>query len=158
MHFVMSRATEEDFDELLEVQFRAFEVVPLHEALFGPNTPENRARVKKEFVQHMKEDASDCWMKLVDKSTGKIVSASRWQIYPSWKDVKTEDPQAPFIENPEEREMAEFLMKDFMDRRIKYTYHHPHVRKSTSLAIRQPCLNSSRHPPIRTYSDQVETK
>ena len=124
----MSRATEEDFDELLEVQFRSFKVVPIHEALFGPNTKENRDRVKANFLKSMKEDSADCWMKLVDKSTNRIVSGSLWKIYPSWAPVATHDAHSDFLDDKEDREMSEFLTNDFMQRRIKYTYNHAHVR------------------------------
>jgi hypothetical protein len=80
MHFVLSRVTEEDLDEMLEIQFRAFSKVDVHEALFGPNTKHHRDLVKARFLKDMKEDVADCWMKLVDKSTGKIVSAAQWKI------------------------------------------------------------------------------
>lgn len=132
MHFEMSRVTESDFDELLEVQYRAFSVVPLHEALFGHNTPEQRAKVKADFIKSMRSDPSDCWMKLVDKSNGRIVSAALWKIYPSWNDnEQRHDGEATWFEG-EDRAMAEFLMKDFMDRRVKYMWNHPHVCKFLS--------------------------
>ena len=127
MHFVLSRVAEEDFDELLEVQFRAFQKVGLHEALFGPNTKENRDRVKKQFVQDMHSDASDYWMKLVDTTTNRIVSASQWKIYPSWAPLKSHDKfQATWFEG-EDRKMAEYLCEDFMTRRSKHMFGHAHV-------------------------------
>jgi len=142
MHFEMSRVTEDDFDELLEIQYRAFEVVPLHEALFGPNTKEQRDAIKANFIKSMHTDPSDCWMKLVDKSNGRIVSGALWKIYPSWNDKEQRhDGEATWFEG-EDRAMAEFLMKDFMDRRIKYMWNHPHVCKLA------PCRNhfpTSRH-------------
>lgn len=123
----MSRVTEEDFDELLEVQFRSFAPVPIHEALFGPNTKEQRDAIKADFIKSMHSDPSDCWMKLVDKSNGRIVSGALWKIYPSWNDKEARhDGAAPWFEG-EDRTMAEFLMKDFMDRRVRYMWNHPHV-------------------------------
>src|SRR5215469_13254745 len=129
MHFEMSRVTEDDFDELLETQYLAFSVIPLHDVLFGPNTPEQRAKVKADFIKTMHSDSSDMWMKLVDKSNGRIVSAALWKIYPSWnKNEQRHDGEATWFEG-DDKAVAEFLMKDLMDRRVKYMWNHPHVCK-----------------------------
>jgi len=129
MHFEMSRVAESDFDELLEIQYSAFSAVPMHEAIFGPNTAEQRAKVKADFIKSMHSDPSDLWMKLVDKSNGRIVSAALWKIYPSWNNnEKRHDGEVTWYEG-EEKSMAEFLMRDFMDRRVDYMWNHPHVCK-----------------------------
>jgi hypothetical protein len=128
MKLVLSRVEEKDWDELLEVQYKAFKDVDIHQALFGPNTKENRDRVKKAFIEESKTDISDCWLKLVDTNTGRIVSASQWKIYPSWAPKKKEPFQAPFYEG-QVRTDAEHLGQDFMVRREKYQYGSPHVRK-----------------------------
>jgi hypothetical protein len=127
MHLTLSRATEADFDELLEVQFRAFHKVGLHEALFGPNDKHHRDMTKERFLKDMKEDPADCWMKLVDTSTGKLVSAAQWKIYPTWAPLPEHPPfEATWFEG-EEKQMAEFLCADFMERRAKHMYNHAHV-------------------------------
>ncbi|KAF2400460.1 hypothetical protein EJ06DRAFT_431512 [Trichodelitschia bisporula] len=129
MKLIQSRVREEDFDELLEIQFRAFSKVDLHQALFGPNTKEARDATKVKFIKTMHTDPTDCWMKLTDADTGKIVSAAQWKIYPSWTPVaddhapEEDDPNA----DPDLKAQAAFLAKDFMERRAKHMYGHPHV-------------------------------
>lgn len=73
MRLTLSRVTEADLDELFECQFTAFEGNDTHIALFGPNTQAARQRTKERFLEDMKEDVADCWLKLVDEDTGKIV-------------------------------------------------------------------------------------
>jgi len=127
MHLVLSRVQEEDFDELLEIQFRSFSKVDIHEALFGPNDKHHRDLTKARFIKDMKEDSADCWMKLVDKNTNKIVSAAQWKIYPTWAPLPEHPPfQADWYKG-EEKEMAEYLCNDFMEKRAKRMHNHAHV-------------------------------
>jgi hypothetical protein len=137
MHLILSRVQEEDFDELLEVQFRAFAKVDIHTALFGKNTPEMRAITKEKFIKDMKEDPADCWMKLVDTATGKIVSAAQWKIYPTWAPHGEHEPfKADWFEG-KEREAAEEMCNKFMKIREGHMYGHAHV-----------CMFSSRSHPL----------
>jgi hypothetical protein len=129
MHFVLSRVTEEDLDEMLEVQFRSFSKVDVHEALFGANTKANRDATKARFLKDMKEDAADCWMKLVDKSTGKIVSAAQWKIYPTWAPMPEHPPFDATWHEGEEKVWAEKMVEDFMVKRASRMYNHAHVCK-----------------------------
>lgn len=126
MKLILSRVEEKDFDELLEVQYKAFGDVDVHQALFGPNTKENRDRVKEAFVKDMHNDVADYWMKLVDATTGRIVSASQWKIYPSWVTPKEHHKfEAPFYEG-DERKWSEYMGNDFYRRRGEWA-NHPHV-------------------------------
>jgi hypothetical protein len=134
MHFVLSRVTEEDMDEMLEVQFRAFSKVDIHTALFGPNTQHHRDLVKARFLQEMKEDAADCWMKLVDTSNNKIVSAAQWKIYPSWAPLPDHPFVADFHEDAVDQECAEQMVVEFMEKRVKRMHNHAHVCKPISLS------------------------
>jgi hypothetical protein len=128
MHFVLSRVTEEDLDEMLEIQFRAFSKVDVHTALFGPNTKEHRDLVKVRFLKEMKEDVADCWMKLVDKSTGKIVSAAQWKIYPTWAPLPEHPPLvADWHPEGDERKWAEEMITEFIEKRGSRMYNHAHV-------------------------------
>jgi hypothetical protein len=133
MHFVMSRVTEEDLDEMLEIQFRAFAHVDVHTALFGPNTQHHRDLTKARFLKDMKEDVADCWMKLVDKSTGKIVSCAQWKIYPTWAPMPEHPPfKADYFDDADERKWAEEMCADFMEKRAARMYNHAHVCTSSS--------------------------
>jgi len=127
MHLTLSRVEEKDFDELLEVQFRAFSKVDIHTALFGHNTKEHRDLTKARFLKDMKEDSSDVWMKLVDESTGKIISGAQWKVYPTWAPPGEHPPfQADWFEG-EERKAAEDMCNAFMQIRGKYQHSHAHV-------------------------------
>lgn len=135
MHLVLSRVKEEDFDELLEVQFRAFSKVDIHTALFGHNTPEMRALTKEKFIKDMREDPADCWMKLVDTATGKIVSAAQWKIYPTWAPLADHGEfKANWFEG-KEREAAEEMATKFMKIRSGHMYGHSHVCRLSSVLL-----------------------
>ncbi|TLD24671.1 Acyl-CoA N-acyltransferase [Venturia nashicola] len=127
MHLVLSRVQEDDFDELLEVQFRAFADADLIVALLGRNTPETRALTKEKFIKDMKEDSADCWMKLVDTATGRIVSAAQWKIYPSWAPLADHGDFEPNWLEGKDRETAEDMVTRFMTIRAGHMYGHSHV-------------------------------
>ncbi|TID16586.1 Acyl-CoA N-acyltransferase [Venturia nashicola] len=127
MHLVLSRVQEDDFDELLEVQFRAFAHLDMHTAIMGKNTLEMRALAKEKFVKDMREDPTDCWMKLVDTATGKIVSAAQWKIYSTWAPLASHGEfKADWFEG-KEREAAEEMFTKFMTIRSGHMYGHSHV-------------------------------
>jgi hypothetical protein len=127
MHFVLSRVTEEDLEEMIEVQFRSFSKVDVHTALFGSNTKANRDLTKVRFLKDMKEDVADCWMKLVDKNTGKIVSAAQWKIYPTWAPMPEHPPLDATWHEGEEKAWAEEIVKGFLEKRGSRMYNHAHV-------------------------------
>jgi hypothetical protein len=133
MHLVLSRVQESDLDEMLEVQFRAFSKVDVHTALFGPNTKHHRDLTKARFLKDMKEDSADCWMKLVDTSNNKIVSCAQWKIYPTWAPLQDHGPiVADWHEDKEDRELAEKICNDFMEKRASRMYSHAHVCKPSA--------------------------
>ncbi|EON68626.1 hypothetical protein W97_07884 [Coniosporium apollinis CBS 100218] len=155
-HLHLSRASPSDLDEIITAQYTSFAGLDAHDALFGPDTPSARAIARKKFLKDMRHDAADVWMKIVDKRTGRIVSAANWKVYPNWggSGVKDEDgvgkgggkdpaqitngdsalvvaAPAPAMEMYEvgsvEREAAEDAMRDFVERRKRYMDGEGHV-------------------------------
>ncbi|KAJ9640330.1 hypothetical protein H2199_005869 [Coniosporium tulheliwenetii] len=153
MHLHLSRASPSDLDEIIAAQYTSFAGLDAHDALFGPNTPTGRAVARKKFLKDMRHDPADCWMKIVDQRTGRIVSAANWKIYPNWGGGEDEDEEgregkgaaritngdsalvvaapAPAMEMYEEgsveREAAEDAMADFVERRKRYMDGEGHV-------------------------------
>lgn len=104
--------------------YRSFNNDPMLPVFFGPDKPENRAKLKKECIKGTKE-VSDFWLKVVDEDaeevdvegidvgeiegteangmTGKrkakkIVGACDWRIYPSYVPAKDDEEKKPIEE------------------------------------------------------------
>lgn len=93
----MSRASPDDMRELVDLEYRCFDlfvqegraeghnlcvkhllIIPV---FMGPDTPEGRAALCKRYSKNMQGDPSDIWMKVVDASTNRIVAASDWKVH-----------------------------------------------------------------------------
>ncbi len=122
MKFQLSRVTPNDLDELIALQFHAFSGLDFHDALFGPNTPAMRLRAKKGILKDMAEDAADVWLKITNGDTGRIVCGANWKVYPTYVSSTSEGKHGLSVDwyEGEEKEMAEFLVKDFTERRRGY--------------------------------------
>lgn len=79
--FVLSRATEHDIAEIVELQYRSFESRLVKELLMGCSSPEDLPKFIAKRIQTTKEDPSDIWIKVIDSTTLKIVAASNWKLY-----------------------------------------------------------------------------
>ncbi|KAH7046062.1 hypothetical protein B0J12DRAFT_742032 [Macrophomina phaseolina] len=128
----LSRATEADIDSLLDPLYEAFNGNDLRTMFFGHDTPASRASAKERIAGTMKSGAQNVWLKVVDQETGRVVGGSWWMIYPNWVPNPSLTPAAAaaisidYLEG-EDRVMGEAMLKDWMTRRAKYMYGHPHI-------------------------------
>lgn len=141
MHLVLSRVQESDLDELILAQYNAFEGNPAHDGLFGLNTPDAHAAAKQMYIKAMRGDSADFWLKIVDEDTGQLAAAANWKIYPTWTSVPGPEARpgqdgadqtsgkAGFEAGSDELSAHELAMKDFIERREKYTKGQPHICK-----------------------------
>ena len=132
MKLHLSRATPSDLPELMALEFSAFAGQDLHDAMLGPDTPAMRARATDRALRTMTSDLADCWLKITDIETGKIVCGSNWKIYPSCMPSTTTTtttcatgPAGMSVDcgewlEGEERETAQRVVDDFLERRRGY--------------------------------------
>ncbi len=121
----------------------------MHEALFGPNTPEMHALTKERHENELATDSSGRWLKVTDLDTGKIMCAANWKVWagfpPTGRSAEgndkseengvnrtgqkdgSEEPQAPggfetkcTWWSGSEREQAESIVGDFAKRRSRH--------------------------------------
>ncbi|KAI9801613.1 MAG: hypothetical protein M1825_003292 [Sarcosagium campestre] len=116
MHLVLAPVTEADLDEVCAAQYASFVNEPIHDALFGEDSPANRAGMKQRFLHDMRNDAADTWLKVTDADTGKIVCAANWKIYASYVEKPKQHVPADWHQGSE-REQAEKIIDDFFERR-----------------------------------------
>lgn len=117
MRLQLSPIEESDLDKIVEISFRAHEDDWMWDAIFGPDTPASRTNTKKRFLKGMTEDRTDVWHKVTDIDTGRLIAAANWKIYPTYVAAgEGHESTVDWFEG-EEKEAAEYLVKDFLDRR-----------------------------------------
>ena len=82
--FTLARASEADINEIVQLQYNCFEEW-IRRIFMGVHSPEDLPRCAQRFVEHMQNDPNDAWVKVMDKSTGRIVAASNWKVYVNGK-------------------------------------------------------------------------
>lgn len=81
--YALSRATENDMDELIDLEYRVFDDETIRDVFMGPDTPAGRASLCQTRIKTMREDPNDCWIKVIDTTTNRITGASNWKICPT---------------------------------------------------------------------------
>ncbi|THZ73060.1 hypothetical protein D6C85_04318 [Aureobasidium pullulans] len=80
--FILTRAhTSNDFDSIVALEFKTFTDPHLREIFMGPDTPDGHAYLSSFYQKTLHTNASDVWVKVEEKKTGKIVGASNWRVH-----------------------------------------------------------------------------
>ncbi|THZ97690.1 hypothetical protein D6C82_06276 [Aureobasidium pullulans] len=80
--FILTRAhTSNDFDSIVALEFKTFTDPRLREIFMGPDTPDGHAYLSSFYQKTLHTNASDVWVKVEEKKTGKIVGASNWRVH-----------------------------------------------------------------------------
>ncbi|THY50228.1 hypothetical protein D6C97_07083 [Aureobasidium pullulans] len=80
--FILTRAhTPNDFDSIVALEFKTFTDPHLREIFMGPDTPDGHAHLSSFYQKTLHTNASDVWVKVEEKKTGKIVGASNWRVH-----------------------------------------------------------------------------
>ncbi|THZ41565.1 hypothetical protein D6C90_05537 [Aureobasidium pullulans] len=80
--FILTRAhTPHDFDSIVALEFKTFTDPHLREIFMGPDTPDGHAHLSSFYQKTLHTNASDVWVKVEEKKTGKIVGASNWRVH-----------------------------------------------------------------------------
>ncbi|THY28296.1 hypothetical protein D6D01_03925 [Aureobasidium pullulans] len=80
--FILTRAhTPNDFDSIVALEFKTFTDPHLREIFMGPDTPDGHAYLSSFYQRTLHTNASDVWVKVEEKKTGKIMGASNWRVH-----------------------------------------------------------------------------
>ena len=80
-NFILSRATEHDFAELINVEFDTFTDPVIQEAFMASDDSAGRESLLRQRLHVSRADPNDVWMKVVDRETGRIAGASNWKVF-----------------------------------------------------------------------------
>lgn len=108
-HFSLSRATEADLPEIVKTMWLSFPQV-VRDLMIGAPTEESIPKVVEYHRQVLREHHHAVWIKVVENSTGKIVGAALWKIYPNAGQPASGDEQPPPWLEGEKREASKKLL------------------------------------------------
>jgi len=94
MDLEIAPASESDIDQVMDVQFSAFENDPYHEALFPGDhfSPAVRKSAGKRTLQEWRADPTIRFMKCFNRQTGLILGYAKWNLYESERSAEERDP------------------------------------------------------------------
>lgn len=130
--FTLSKVKEEDFGEIVALEFKTFTDQMIRDTFMAPDTPEGHEVLRTKYIKYSKEDPNDHWVKVVDKANGRIIGASNWKICPAKipDHAAYEDMSYPWLQDePERLAVARKVMTGVLDSR-KRLFTQPYVRKS----------------------------
>jgi hypothetical protein len=140
MRLLYSRATPEDFDQMMEVAVQAFKEDPMTPIFFGHGGPKSYAYLRQQWMKGTR-DATSVWYKLEDANsmvdvvtrddngeiTGmekrtKVLAGCNWYIYGTYVPPKEDDASGPpkevtYLDDEQEKKDAELILADFTARR-----------------------------------------
>ena len=116
--FALSRASIDDMDELLNLQYDCFPEF-IRNVFMGCFSKDDLPRIKSEYVRKMKEDRSEVWVKVVDKKNKKIIAASAWNIYLHGETPGEPSDTAPEWLEGEILEQSKMIINSFTEPRNK---------------------------------------
>ncbi|KAF4556601.1 Hypothetical protein D9617_1g084790 [Elsinoe fawcettii] len=128
--FTLSRVEDDDFPELIDVELRSFTDQVIRDTYIGPDTPEGREAHRQKYLGIRKREMQDFWIKVTEKSTGKIVAASNWKICPNRipNHDESESLEFPWLKDePEKREKAREKISEIIESR-KQNFIEPYVQ------------------------------
>lgn len=81
--FHLARLTADDVPEIVDIQYLTSTSPIIRKVFMAPDTAGGRASLVERYRRTMRNQPHDVWIKIVDKSNGRIVAASNWKIYAS---------------------------------------------------------------------------
>ncbi|KAI9707935.1 MAG: hypothetical protein M1820_004354 [Bogoriella megaspora] len=120
--------SDEDFEELLEVEIAAFEqplspIRLIYYPVFGEG-PEARSASIRECAQRAiarnRATPGSQWSKIIDDDTGKIVAASVWQFYDKDPYTGTQDPEVSWWPRGDGKRFAQQFANALRRARVRY--------------------------------------
>lgn len=114
--FVLSRVTESDMQELVDLEYDCFPDF-VRQVFMGCFSKDDTPKIKQSYVEKMQEDPNDVWIKVVDKQSGHIIAASNWKLYINGKSGGGVQDDAPDGLDGEVLEKSKAILKKTNDKR-----------------------------------------
>jgi hypothetical protein len=132
--FILSRATPSDIDAIIACEFRTFTDTFIREVFMGHDTPAGHKNLSAHYQNILRTNPADVWIKVEEKSTGKIVGASNWRVHmSSVPEHEEEDLGWGWLEGDEEKlRKVKEVIKDITETRRKL-FTEPYCRESNFL-------------------------
>lgn len=125
-------AHEHDIDQLMEVQFSAFENDPIHGFLYPGDhfSPTVRKDAGVRTIKAWREDPNIHFMKCVDQNTGRILGFAKWNFYLTERDYE-EYSKRPVVDwtTGRQKEIMENFFNANAAMRVKVWGGKPHIGK-----------------------------
>ncbi|EEP82283.1 predicted protein [Uncinocarpus reesii 1704] len=123
-HYILAPIENGDWDEVVELRFRAFSKELFCQLTRGPNTSQNRAQCRAQYVDQRQSQPDIIWLKAVDADdpSKKILGFARYKIMTTYMPPApvTFDPSAFDWLEDEDREIAVSLLHDVVDRKTRF--------------------------------------
>ena len=116
--FALARAGVADMVEIFDVCYTCF-AAPERRIFMGCYTIDDLPKIRQKYTDAMQNDTRVLWIKVVDKQTGKIIAASKWNLYlQAVKADEMEDMVPEWLE-PEDLKVSRDLMTKWDELRAK---------------------------------------
>lgn len=109
--FSLSRASEADLPEIIKLCWLSFDPT-VRLLMLGCPTEENLPKLVEHHRRVMRESQQAVWLKVVEGSTGRVVAASLWKVYPNAGQPPSGDEQPPSWLEGEVRESSRKLLDE----------------------------------------------
>lgn len=135
--FAISQIEDNDWDEVIQLKFRAYSKELFCHLLDGEDSKENRTRCKSRYENDRRQIADIVWLKVtdVDDEQRRIIGAAKYEIRPSFdRFAQTEYEASNFtwLPDPADKEVAASVIQDVTDRKTRHIKG-PHIRETLFL-------------------------
>ncbi|EFW20800.1 hypothetical protein D8B26_002884 [Coccidioides posadasii str. Silveira] len=125
VHCILMPIDDRDWDEVMEVQFRAFSKERFCELVRGGNTIENRAKCKEQYADQRTKQREVIWLKAISASDPrkKILGVAKYTICATYiprTPVDIDPSSFVWLEDPEDRDIAALILQDVVDRLARH--------------------------------------
>lgn len=142
VHHVITRITDSDWEQFVEVKFRSFSQEEFCFLVNGSNTADNRERCKNKYASPEFASEDVVCLKVIgadqknaegDNVSGRILGAAIYRVNPVYSaDLSNRavlDPNTmTWLDDPEDRKISAAMLHDVMDRKTRFI-NEPHIRE-----------------------------
>lgn len=122
-NFLVSKIDDSDWDEIIDVLFRAFAEETFCGIVHGHDTPMNRELCKQQYLDNLSQHSNQLWLKVVDVESTKIVGAAQYQFNSTYVPLKRQEPDRDsmvWLETEGDKQIAVAMINDVQDRKLKH--------------------------------------
>jgi hypothetical protein len=122
-NFIICKIDDLDWDEIIDVQFRAFAKEVFCSLVHGKDTPKNREVCKQQYLDSLSQHSNQLWLKVVDVDRAKIVGVAQYKLNPTHVQLKRQELNGDamvWLEDEEDKRIAIAMINNVQDRKLKY--------------------------------------